>query len=132
MKFAIVFAIIAAATAYPYGGGNAGGYGAGGYVQPMNYQVHSYAAKAPTVNCPQNLLFGCQPTVAQVPCVPSGGYGGYGAGHAVSGGHGGYGVQSMGGNKGGYGGGYRAAAEASEAEAKADAAAAASAQSAAF
>ncbi|XP_063695632.1 uncharacterized protein LOC134827033 [Culicoides brevitarsis] len=101
--FAIIAACIAVASAY---GGNAGGYGAGGYVQPYGQQVHSYPAAAPRVDCGHNLLVSCQPTSATVPCVPSYGKGGYGAGAGYGGAMGGHGGAGYGGAQvaaGGYG-----------------------------
>uniref|UniRef100_A0A336LV99 CSON005305 protein n=1 Tax=Culicoides sonorensis TaxID=179676 RepID=A0A336LV99_CULSO len=49
------------------------------HVQPVGHESHSYAAHAPKVDCGSNVLAGCVPTVAQVPCVPS--HGGHGYGH---------------------------------------------------
>uniref|UniRef100_A0A182JK16 Uncharacterized protein n=1 Tax=Anopheles atroparvus TaxID=41427 RepID=A0A182JK16_ANOAO len=73
-----------------------GGYAApapahhGGYAHHSAPVVHAYAAKAPHVKCGANLLVGCAPNVAHVPCVPAhGGHGGYG--HAAPAHHGGYG-----------------------------------------
>ncbi|XP_058126611.1 vitelline membrane protein 15a-2-like [Anopheles ziemanni] len=63
----------------------------GGYAHHSAPVVHAYAAKAPHVKCGANLLVGCAPNVAHVPCVPAhGGHGGYG--HAAPAAHhGGYG-----------------------------------------
>uniref|UniRef100_A0A182M8F6 VM domain-containing protein n=1 Tax=Anopheles culicifacies TaxID=139723 RepID=A0A182M8F6_9DIPT len=49
----------------------------GGYAHHSAPVVHAYAAKAPHVKCGANLLVGCAPNVAHVPCVPAhaGGYG---------------------------------------------------------
>uniref|UniRef100_T1E703 Putative vitelline membrane protein n=1 Tax=Anopheles aquasalis TaxID=42839 RepID=T1E703_ANOAQ len=49
-----------------------------GYGHPV---VHAYAAKAPHVKCGANLLVGCAPNVAHVPCVPAHGHA-HGYGHA--------------------------------------------------
>ncbi|XP_040166682.1 vitelline membrane protein 15a-2-like [Anopheles arabiensis] len=52
----------------------------GGYAHHSAPVVHAYAAKAPHVKCGANLLVGCAPNVAHVPCVPAhGGHGGYAA-----------------------------------------------------
>lgn len=77
-------------SAAPAYGGHGGGHGGAAH-GPVS--VHTYAAKAPAVKCGANLLVGCAPHVAHVPCVPShGGYGGHAAGgyggHGAS--HGGY------------------------------------------
>ncbi|XP_049548293.1 vitelline membrane protein 15a-1 [Anopheles darlingi] len=58
-----------------------------GYGHPV---VHAYAAKAPHVKCGANLLVGCAPNVAHVPCHPvHGGHGhGHGYGHAPAPAHG--------------------------------------------
>ncbi|XP_058060365.1 vitelline membrane protein 15a-2 [Anopheles bellator] len=61
----------------------------GGYhAQHSAPVVHAYAAKAPHVKCGSNLLVGCAPNVAHVPCVPA--HGGHGYGHAAPAHHGGY------------------------------------------
>uniref|UniRef100_A0A182R163 VM domain-containing protein n=1 Tax=Anopheles farauti TaxID=69004 RepID=A0A182R163_9DIPT len=57
----------------------------GGYAHHSAPVVHAYAAKAPHVKCGANLLVGCAPNVAHVPCVPAhhgGHHGGYGGHHA--------------------------------------------------
>ncbi|XP_053691909.1 vitelline membrane protein 15a-1 [Sabethes cyaneus] len=62
------------------------------------YHAPAPSYHAPTaVKCGSNLLIGCAPSVAHVPCVPS-----HGGGHSYGGGHGGH---------GGHGGGYHRAAE---------------------
>ncbi|XP_038109401.1 vitelline membrane protein 15a-3 [Culex quinquefasciatus] len=122
----------AAPAAASYGGGHAsggygghGGYGGGhGGAVPV---VHTYAAQAPAAKCGANLLVGCAPSVAHVPCVPvhGGGHGGYGAAHGGSYGGASYGGASHGASYGGashgasYGapaahGGYRASEDGSE------------------
>ncbi|XP_052868100.1 vitelline membrane protein 15a-2-like [Anopheles cruzii] len=60
----------------------------GGYAHHSAPVVHAYAAKAPHVKCGANLLVGCAPNVAHVPCVPA--HGGHGYGHAAPAHHGGY------------------------------------------
>uniref|UniRef100_A0A336MEC2 CSON015469 protein n=1 Tax=Culicoides sonorensis TaxID=179676 RepID=A0A336MEC2_CULSO len=67
-----------------YGHQAHGGYGHqahGGYghqhVHPVQHKVHAYAAHPPKVDCGSNLLVGCLPQVAKVPCVPNHGHGGY-------------------------------------------------------
>ncbi|XP_050078732.1 vitelline membrane protein 15a-2-like [Anopheles maculipalpis] len=50
----------------------------GGYAHHSAPVVHAYAAKAPHVKCGANLLVGCAPNVAHVPCVPAH-HGGYAA-----------------------------------------------------
>ncbi|XP_053676535.1 vitelline membrane protein 15a-2-like [Anopheles nili] len=60
------------------------GYG-GHHAAPV---VHAYAAKAPHVKCGANLLVGCAPNVAHVPCVPA--HAGHGYGHASAPVHHGY------------------------------------------
>ncbi|XP_050088698.1 vitelline membrane protein 15a-2 [Anopheles aquasalis] len=57
-----------------------------GYGHPV---VHAYAAKAPHVKCGANLLVGCAPNVAHVPCVPAHGHA-HGYGHAPAPAHHGY------------------------------------------
>ncbi|XP_055546803.1 vitelline membrane protein 15a-2-like [Wyeomyia smithii] len=49
------------------------------HAAPAHHAVHTYHAKAPAVKCGANLLVGCAPQVAHVPCVPSHdhGHGGY-------------------------------------------------------
>ncbi|XP_053691908.1 vitelline membrane protein 15a-2-like [Sabethes cyaneus] len=37
---------------------------------PAHHAAHTYHAKAPAVKCGANLLVGCAPQVAHVPCVP--------------------------------------------------------------
>uniref|UniRef100_A0A182PTX6 VM domain-containing protein n=1 Tax=Anopheles epiroticus TaxID=199890 RepID=A0A182PTX6_9DIPT len=58
----------------------------GGYGHPTPV-VHAYAAKAPHVKCGANLLVGCAPSVAHVPCVPAH-HGGHHGGYAAPAGHG--------------------------------------------
>ncbi|XP_058818145.1 vitelline membrane protein 15a-2-like [Topomyia yanbarensis] len=61
------------------------------HAAPAHHSMHTYHAKAPAVKCGANLLVGCAPHVAHVPCVPHQQHGGY---HAPApshhGGHGGY------------------------------------------
>lgn len=88
-----VLAVPVYESAAPAYGGHGGGHGGAAH-GPVS--VHTYAAKAPAVKCGANLLVGCAPHVAHVPCVPShGGYGGHAAGgyggHAA-GGYGGHGA----------------------------------------
>lgn len=78
VTIAILFACLAVASA---------NYGHGGHhVQPMNHQIHSYAAHPPKVDCGHSLLVSCQPTTAHVPCHPS--HHGHGYGHAAPAQHG--------------------------------------------
>uniref|UniRef100_A0A182R3X7 VM domain-containing protein n=2 Tax=Anopheles funestus TaxID=62324 RepID=A0A182R3X7_ANOFN len=58
----------------------------GGYAHHSAPVVHAYAAKAPHVKCGANLLVGCAPNVAHVPCVPAhhGGYHAAPAHHAYA------------------------------------------------
>ncbi|EJY58008.1 AAEL017403-PA [Aedes aegypti] len=37
---------------------------------PLHPVVHTYPVKAPAAKCGANLLVGCAPSVAHVPCVP--------------------------------------------------------------
>ncbi|EDS27305.1 vitelline membrane protein, partial [Culex quinquefasciatus] len=80
-----------------YGGGHGGyaapaaasygGYGGGhGGAVPV---VHTYAAQAPAAKCGANLLVGCAPSVAHVPCVPVHGAS-HGASYGAPAAHGGY------------------------------------------
>uniref|UniRef100_A0A336KF24 CSON008928 protein n=1 Tax=Culicoides sonorensis TaxID=179676 RepID=A0A336KF24_CULSO len=70
VTIAVLFACLAVASAN-YGHA-AHGYGhAGHHVQPVQHQVHSYAAHAPKVDCGHNLLVSCQPVTAKAPCVPN-------------------------------------------------------------
>lgn len=108
-SFVLLFALVAVAAAN-YGNPSYGGYGEskgyggghesggyGGYAEPGPSKSYGYAAAAPKAQCGYNLLVGCAPQVAHVPCIPS--KGGHGGGYGKS--EGGYGKSS-----GGYGGGY--------------------------
>ncbi|XP_052868163.1 splicing factor 3A subunit 2-like [Anopheles cruzii] len=69
MQFLVVIAAVSALV----GVCSADGYGKPVY--PSHPVSHAYAAKAPHVKCGSNLLVGCAPHVAHVPCHPS--HGGY-------------------------------------------------------
>ncbi|XP_055683276.1 holotricin-3-like [Lutzomyia longipalpis] len=76
---------------YGHHGGHHGGHGYGhhgghhgghGYAHAGPAKSYAYHSPAPHVPCGHNLLFGCHPSVAPVPCAAHHGYGHH---------HGGYG-----------------------------------------